>query len=68
MEKEQGNDWLFMVIEDIVTAHNAFIEGVYAMVSSQQQCPLARLLPEEPVKIYPTEVNENHSIVGRFKM
>ena len=66
-EEEQGNDWLYTVIADIVSAHNTFIEGLYSIVSSQEQAPIARLLPDEPPKVYPTEVNENHCIVGKFK-
>lgn len=66
-DEEQGNDWLYTVIADIVAAHNAFIESLYAIVSSQEQCPLARLLPDEPTRVYTTEVNDNHCIVGQFK-
>ncbi len=67
MDEEQGNDWLYTVIADIVSAHNAFVEGLYAIVTSQERSSLARLLPEEPTNVYTTEVNDNHCIVGRFK-
>ncbi len=66
VEEEQGNDWLYTVIADIVSAHNAFIESLYSIVTSQEQSPLARLLPEQAGRVYTTEVNDNHCIVGRF--
>ena len=50
----------------IITAHNAFIEGVYSTAKVQQQpFPLTRFLPEEPAKVYTSELNDNSNcIVG----
>ena len=62
-EEGQGNDWLYVVMTDIVSNHNQTIENLY---SSIQTHPLARLLPDEPPKIYPTEVNANTAIVSQF--
>ena len=51
----------------IIAAHNAFIKGLYSTVQAQQQSSLACLLPDEPAKVYPSEVNDSHSIVGKFR-
>lgn len=66
-DEEEGNDWLYTVVADIITAHNSFIEGVYFSVQAQQQSSLARLLPDEPAKVYPSEVNDLNCIVGKFR-
>ena len=66
-DEEEGNDWLYTVVADIIAAHNAFIEGVYSSVQAQRQAPLARLLPDEPAKVYPSEVNDSSCIVGKFR-
>lgn len=65
-EEEQGNDWLFTVIADIVETHNLAIENLYNIVHSQKQLHLTRLLPEQPPKVLPTEVTEKNCIVGSF--
>ena len=53
-----------MVIADIITNHNQTIENLY---SSIQTNPLARLLPDEPPKVHPTEVSPTTAIVGHFQ-
>ena len=65
-EEEQGNDWLFTVIADIVGTHNQAIENLYNIVHSQKQLHLMRLLPEQPATILPTEVSGKTCIVGSF--
>lgn len=65
-EEEQGNDWLFTVIDDIVSTHNLIIETVYSFVSTNQFNALGRLLPDEPAKMYPSEIDENNCLVGEF--
>ena len=65
-EEEQGNDWLFTVIDDIVSTHNLIIETVYSFVSTKQNNALGRLLPDEPAKMYPSEIDENNCLVGEF--
>ena len=67
VEEEEGNDWLYIVVADIIAAHNAFIEGVYSYVQTQQQVSLARLLPDEPAKVYPLEVDSSNYIAGKFE-
>ena len=50
--------------KDIITAHNAFIEGVYSTTKDR----LAHFLPEKPAKVHPSEVNDNSNcIVGNSK-
>ena len=66
-DEEEGNDWLYTVMADIIAAHNAFIEEVYRSVQTQQQASLARLLPDELAKVYPSEVNNSSCIVGKFR-
>ena len=66
-DEEEGNDWLYTVAAGIMAVHNAFIEGVYSAVQAQQQAPLARVLPDEPAKVYPSEVNNSNCIVGNFR-
>jgi len=65
-QEEQGNDWLFTVIADIVEAHNYTIENLYTVMHSQDQFHLSRLLPDQPAKVLPTEVTEKNCIVGTF--
>ena len=66
-EEEQGNDWLYVVIADIISNHNHTIENLYSLLqSSNTQVPLARLLPDEPSRILPTEVTSSSAIIGRF--
>ena len=63
-EEEEGNDWLYAVMADIVNTHNSFIEGLYTMTRSQSS-PMDHLLPSEPSKIPLTEFILSHCIVGR---
>ena len=63
-EEDQGNDWLYIVIADIVSTHNQIIEGIYSMIQENKQLPLNRLLPEEPSKISPIEVDISNAIIG----
>lgn len=65
-EEEQGNDWLYVVIADIITNHNHMIENLYSMIQTSKTLPLARLLPEEPTKIFPAEVASSNAIVSSF--
>ena len=65
-EEDQGNDWLYLVIADIITSHNHTIENLYSMVQARSQLPLNRLLPEEPSKIFPMEVAVNNAIISNF--
>ena len=53
-----------MVIADIIANHNQTIQNLY---SSIQTHPLARLLPDEPPKVHPTEVSATTAIVGHFQ-
>eukprot|EP00731_Ephydatia_muelleri_P021730 Em0014g321a len=63
-EEKEGNDWLYIVIADIVNTHNNFIQGVYTMAKSQ--ClSVYHLLPSDPPKIPLTEFTLSHCIVGR---
>ena len=64
-EEEQGNDWLYVVIADIITNHNHTIENLYSMVHTNPTS-LTRLLSEEPAKIFPTEVAASNAIVSNF--
>ena len=65
-EEDQGNDWLYVVIADIVTSHNHTIENLYSMLQGRKQLPINRLLPEEPAKISPMEATINNAIVSNF--
>ena len=65
-EEEQGNDWLFTVIDDIVSAHNLVIESLYSFVATKKM-DMARLFPDEPAKMYPSEMDETNCLVGEFK-
>ena len=67
VQEEEGNDWLYTGVADIIATHNAFIEGVYFSVQAQRQAPLARLLPDEPAKVYPLEVDSSNCIAGKFE-
>ena len=58
-EEGQGNDWLYVVMADIIAGHNQTIENLYSH-------PLARLLPDEPPKVHPAEVSSNTAIVGHL--
>ena len=63
-EEEQGNDWLFTVIADIITAHNDMVE-LPRQVASQ---PFKRLLPQQQSTAYPTEIATANCIIPHFKM
>ena len=65
-EEEQGNDWLFTVIDDIVSAHNLVIESLYSFVAVKKLDMLARLFPDEPAKMYPSEMDDTNCLVGEF--
>ena len=66
-DEEEGNDWLYTVAAGIIASHNAFIEGVYSAIQARHQASLARLLPDEPSKVYPSEFNDSNCIVGKFR-
>ena len=63
-EEEQGNDWLFTVIADIITAHNDMVE-LPRQVASQ---PFKRLLPQQQSTAYPGEIATANCIIPHFKM
>lgn len=65
-EEEQGNDWLYTVIADIVSAHNATISSVYSVMETQKLDMLARLLPDEPAWVYLNEIDKTTCIIGEF--
>ena len=63
-DEEKGNDWLYIVMADIVNTHNNFIQGLYTMTNSQ--ClSVYHLLPSDPSKIPLTEFTLSHCIVGK---
>ena len=62
-EEEEGNDWLFTVIADIITAHNDMVE-LPRQVASQ---PFLRLLPNQQAKAYPREITTANCIIPQFK-
>ena len=64
-EEEQGNDWLYTVIADIILAHNSFVEGP-RLVPSQ---PFRRLLPDDQATAfaYPQEITTANCIVPQFE-
>ena len=68
-DEEGGNDWLFTVIEDIVSAHNIVIESLYSSVlmCTERQSRLKQLLPEEPTRKSLTEIDDTNCLVGDFK-
>ena len=59
-DKGKGNDWLYLVIADIATRHNQMLENFY---STARQGSLARLLPDKPAKIMPSEFDSCSAIV-----
>ena len=63
-EEEEGNDWLYTVMADIVNTHNIFIEGLYTMVRSKS-LPVGHLLPSGPSKIPLSEFTQNSCIMRR---
>ena len=58
-EEEAGNDWLFIVIADIITAHNAMLDLPRQLASQ----PFIRLLPNKQTEAFPNEITATHSIV-----
>ncbi|CAI8040342.1 hypothetical protein GBAR_LOCUS22485 [Geodia barretti] len=58
-EDEAGNDWLFIVIADIITAHNAMLDLPRQLASQ----PFIRLLPNKQTEAFPNEITATHSIV-----
>ena len=62
-EEEEGNDWLFTVIEDIITAHNDMVD-LPKQVASQ---PFRRLLPNIQDKAYPQEITTANCIIPQFR-
>ena len=62
-DMEEGNDWLFIVIADIITAHNDMVDLPERMVTK----PFLRLLPNEQAKAYPHEMTTTNCIVPQFK-
>ena len=62
-EEEEGNDWLYTVIADIVVAHNDMVE-LPKQVASQ---PFLRLLPNQQATAYPQEITTASCIIPPFK-
>ena len=65
-EEEQGNDWLYTVIADIVLAHNATIYSVYSTMETQKLEIQADIMPDEPSWIYLEEVDKTTCIIGEL--
>ena len=61
-----NHDWLYTTIEEIILDHNAVIQMLYDIVHSQNLIHLARLLPEKPSTILPTEVDSSTCLVSEF--
>lgn len=57
------NDWLYIVISDIVNRHNTFIDALYHRVRAEKICTVGYCLPSEPHEIPITEYTEHHCIV-----
>ena len=49
-EKDQGNDWLYLIIADIIANHNLIIKTVV----------------KDPPKISPTEIAISNAVVCNF--
>lgn len=62
-EEEEGNDWLFTVIADIITSHNAMVELPKQVASQSFQ----RLLPNQQAKAYPREIATTSCIIPQFR-
>lgn len=64
MEEEgKSIDWLYKVIEHIITTHNGMINDVYSTIERKGHF-LKRFLPEKPSKISITAVSTDQTIVG----
>lgn len=60
----QENDWLYIVISDIVNRHNTFINALYHRVRADNISTIGCCLPSEPHEIPITEyTTEHHCIV-----
>ena len=64
VDQEESNDRLYNVAADIIAAHNTFIEEVYCSARAQH---LSHFLPDEPQRVYPSEVSDLSCIVGKLK-
>ena len=62
-EEEEGNDWLFTVIADIITAHNDMVELPKQLASK----PFLRLLPNQQAQAYPHEITTASCIIPQFR-
>ena len=62
-EVEEGNDWLYNVMVDIIKTHNEFIEGLFRTLHAENIVAIIRLFPSELHKISVTEFSESHCIV-----
>ena len=65
-EEEQGNDWLFTVIEDIVSTHNMVIRTLDSTVKRRKLCTLANVLPEKAPTAYLSEMDETNCLIGKL--
>ena len=54
---EPHDGWLYSMITEIIADHNSTIECFYRIVHAQKPATLARLLPEQPTKLIPSEIN-----------
>jgi len=63
----EDNDWLFIVIEDIVTFHNEFLRDIFQAIASPEQSHVRTCFPDQPDDnaVYPTEVNNDVCIVPK---
>ena len=62
-EEEEGNDWLFTVIADIITAHNDMVE----LPRQVALRPFLRLLPQQQSTAYPREITTANCIIPQFR-
>ena len=61
-DEEEGNDWLYFVMLDIINRHNALIERLHAISRFQDSLELECVLPFE---IPLTEFASCHSIIQK---
>lgn len=61
-EEDKGNDWLFTVIADIITSHNAMVDLPNQVASRSFQ----RLLPDKQAKAYPQEITASSCIIPQY--
>ena len=58
-EEDEASDWLYLVMMDIIGAHNAMVD-LQTQLESQ---PFLRLLPNKHTKARPSEITTANCIV-----